>query len=70
MRRRSKLEKAETIGWIDDLVKFSHLQSLLLADNNLHALPLCLFDITSLTELNVSKNRLRELPEEIGNLTK
>eukprot|EP00118_Oscarella_pearsei_P011392 m.76250 g.76250 ORF g.76250 m.76250 type:complete len:1352 (+) comp35977_c0_seq2:239-4294(+) len=58
-----------SVGWIDDLVKFSHLQSLSLADNDLHVVPACLYQITSLTELNISKNHLKEIPPGIKNLT-
>ena len=69
MKERPILEE-QTIGYIDDLNCFSHLRTLLLADNSLESLPLAIYHITSLTELDVSRNQLKELPAGIGDLQK
>ena len=63
-------EDIYTIGWLDDLPRFTRLRSLNLADNNLAAFPLAVCYIKTLVELNVASNKLEELPPEIGELTK
>lgn len=45
------------IGFLDDLRKFSHLNFLTLSDNELSAFPLSICNISTLRELNLSRNR-------------
>lgn len=52
------------------LSRFCKLRSLSLSNNTLSDFPLALCDITSLTELNLSGNRLSTLPAEVGAMHK
>lgn len=60
--------KADSLGYIDDLAKFTRLNVLSLAVNNLCSFPMSLCNITSLVDLNLSSNRLQTLPPEICQL--
>lgn len=58
-------------GWLDDLPRLQSLRHLNLAENDVGpSLPAPLLQLTSLTELNLSGNRLVDIPEEIGGLRK
>ena len=64
------LGQPRTLGWIEDLCLFRHLVSLSLSDNCLEQFPLSLCNLKSLQELDVSSNNLRNIPQEIQNLTR
>ncbi|CAM9137345.1 unnamed protein product [Lampetra planeri] len=51
---------------IPSLTRFCKLRSLSLSNNALFDFPLAVCDITSLTELNLSGNRLSSLPADVG----
>ncbi|ESO82713.1 hypothetical protein LOTGIDRAFT_155730 [Lottia gigantea] len=68
LRDRPIEEDIYTIGWLDDLPRFSHLQSLNLSDNNLMVFPLPVCRMRSLIELNLASNKLEEIPSTIGDL--
>ena len=57
--------KADSLGYINDLAKFTRLNVLSLAFNNLCSFPLSLCHVTNLVELNLSGNRMQTLPPEI-----
>lgn len=52
------------------LFRFCKLRSLSLSNNGLSEVPLALCDISSLTELNLSGNRLSFLSAEVGTMHK
>ena len=58
------------IGWINDLTYFHHLVSLSLSSNELEQFPTSLCAITTLQELDISRNKIRVLPQEVQRLTK
>ena len=60
--------KADSPGYINDLAKFTRLNVLSLAVNNLHSFPTSLCNVTSLVDLNLSGNRMQTLPPEICQL--
>ncbi|CAH1779251.1 unnamed protein product [Owenia fusiformis] len=69
LRERPLEEDTYTIGYIDDLPKFTKLRSLNLADNDLKVFPSSICSLRTLVELNVASNKLCELPAEIGQLS-
>ncbi|KAK6186255.1 hypothetical protein SNE40_008326 [Patella caerulea] len=69
LRDRPIEEDIYTIGWLDDLPRFTHLQSLNLADNNLMVFPLAVCRMRSLVELNLASNKLEEIPSQIADLS-
>ena len=54
--------------WFTDLRVFINLTQLSLRDNKLESFPISICSLTSLTDLNVSCNRIKEIPPEIGHL--
>ncbi|KAF9427737.1 cysteinyl-tRNA synthetase, partial [Podila epigama] len=54
----------------EDFQTFEHLRCLNLSGNNFSKVPLVLFKIASLEELDLSFNEISELPEEIGQLSR
>ena len=52
------------------LSRFCKLRSLSLSNNALSEFPLALCDISTLTELNLSGNRLSSLPADVGAMHK
>lgn len=70
LRERPFDEDIYTIGWLDDLPRFTFLRSLNLADNQLMTFPLSLCNVRSLMELNLASNKLEEIPPQICELVK
>ncbi|BFZ13214.1 hypothetical protein BsWGS_16253 [Bradybaena similaris] len=68
LRERPFDEDIYTIGWLDDLPRFTFLRSLNLADNQLMTFPLSLCNVRSLMELNLASNKLEEIPPQICEL--
>ncbi|XP_071092127.1 PH domain leucine-rich repeat-containing protein phosphatase 2-like [Haliotis cracherodii] len=68
LRERPIEEDIYTIGWLDDLPRFTHLRSLNLADNGLVNFPQAVCRMRTLTELNVASNKLEEIPSQISDL--
>lgn len=68
LRERPIEEDIYTIGWLDDLPRFTALRSLNLADNQLPSFPLSLCRIRSLVELNLASNKLEDIPAQISEL--
>ncbi|XP_012938360.1 uncharacterized protein LOC101860377 [Aplysia californica] len=68
LRERPIEEDIYTIGWLDDLPRFTMLRSLNLANNQLSTFPLSLSSIRSLMELNLASNKLEEIPPQIVEL--
>ncbi|KAK0051379.1 PH domain leucine-rich repeat-containing protein phosphatase 2 [Biomphalaria pfeifferi] len=68
LRERPIEEDIYTIGWLEDLPRFSSLRMLNLADNQLLNFPSALCQMKSLVELNLSSNKLNEVPPEISDL--
>lgn len=54
--------------WLANLKVFAYLTSLSLRDNKLESFPISVCSLTSLTDLNVSSNKIKEIPPEIGQL--
>ncbi|XP_059164436.1 uncharacterized protein LOC131947287 isoform X2 [Physella acuta] len=69
LKERPIEEDIYTIGWLDDLPRFTGLRSLNLADNQLTSFPASLCQIRSLMELNLASNKLDEIPAQIAELT-
>ncbi|XP_021366210.1 PH domain leucine-rich repeat-containing protein phosphatase 2-like isoform X2 [Mizuhopecten yessoensis] len=69
LKERPIEEDIYTIGWLDDLPRFSNLKSLNLADNDLQCFPMAVCKMRTLTELNVASNKIMEIPTEITDLT-
>ncbi|XP_069113658.1 PH domain leucine-rich repeat-containing protein phosphatase 2-like isoform X2 [Argopecten irradians] len=69
LKERPIEEDIYTIGWLDDLPRFSNLRSLNLADNDLQCFPISVCKMKTLTELNVASNKIPEIPSEISELT-
>ncbi|XP_033753992.1 PH domain leucine-rich repeat-containing protein phosphatase 2-like isoform X2 [Pecten maximus] len=69
LKERPIEEDIYTIGWLDDLPRFSNLRSLNLADNDLQCFPISVCKMKTLTELNVASNKISEIPSEISDLT-
>lgn len=55
-------------GWINDLIKFKQLRILSLSDNNLTKFPTSVCSIVTLSELDLSCNQIKAVPEEIRGL--
>ncbi|KAH9504902.1 PH domain leucine-rich repeat-containing protein phosphatase 2 [Bulinus truncatus] len=68
LRERPIEEDIYTIGWLEDLPRFSCLRVLNLADNQLHSFPSSLCQMKSLVDLNLSSNKFDEIPTEISEL--
>ncbi|CAL1542510.1 unnamed protein product [Lymnaea stagnalis] len=68
LRERPIEEDIYTIGWLDDLPRFTALRSLNLADNQLPSFPVSLCRIRSLVELNLASNKLEDIPAQISEL--
>ncbi|XP_060073754.1 PH domain leucine-rich repeat-containing protein phosphatase 2-like [Ylistrum balloti] len=69
LKERPIEEDIYTIGWLDDLPRFSNLRSLNLADNDLQCFPIAVCKMRTLTELNVASNKITEIPSEISDLS-
>ncbi|XP_055331496.1 PH domain leucine-rich repeat-containing protein phosphatase 2-like [Paramacrobiotus metropolitanus] len=69
LKERPIEEDIYTIGWIDDLPRFTQLRSLNLANNDLRNFPLAVCRIRTLVELNMASNKLEDLPSQIADLT-
>ncbi|KAL4235210.1 PH domain leucine-rich repeat-containing protein phosphatase 2 [Mactra antiquata] len=68
LKERPIEEDIYTIGWLDDLPRFTHLRSLNLADNNLRSFPLAVCKMKTLTELNLASNKIEDIPPTIVNI--
>ena len=55
-------------AWLTDLKAFTNLTQLSLRDNKLESFPISICSLKSLTDLNISSNRIKEIPPEIGHL--
>ena len=55
-------------SWLTELKVFTNLTQLSLRDNKLESFPISVCSLVSLTDLNVSSNRIKEIPPEIGHL--
>jgi PH domain/leucine-rich repeat-containing protein phosphatase len=61
-----RLLKAQ--GWINDIQRFSSLKVLSLSDNNLIHFPVSVCNIVTLTELDLSCNKIKVVPQDIQKL--
>ena len=57
-------------GWINDIYCFANLKILSLSDNNLVHFPVPVCNIVTLSELDLSCNRIRVIPQDIQKLKK
>ena len=57
-------------GWINDIYRFANLKILSLSDNNLVHFPVPVCNIVTLSELDLSCNRIRVIPQDIQKLKK
>lgn len=57
-------------GWINDIYRFSNLKILSLSDNNLVHFPVSVCNIVTLSELDLSCNKIRVIPQDIQKLKK
>ncbi len=62
--------RPKELGFINDLHNFRCLKILSLSDNNLFHFPPSVCSIPTLTELDLSCNRIATIPKEIKNLKK
>lgn len=62
--------RPKELGFINDLHNFHCLKILSLSDNNLFHFPPSVCGIPTLTELDLSCNRIANVPKEIKNLKK
>lgn len=62
--------RPKELGYINDLHNFHCLKILSLSDNNLFHFPPSVCGIPTLTELDLSCNRIANVPKEIKNLKK
>ncbi|XP_053401154.1 PH domain leucine-rich repeat-containing protein phosphatase 2-like isoform X2 [Mercenaria mercenaria] len=68
LKERPIEEDIYTIGWLDDLPRFTHLRSLNLADNDLRCFPMSVCKMRTLTELNLASNKIEDIPPDIVDL--
>uniref|UniRef100_A0AC35TFS3 PPM-type phosphatase domain-containing protein n=1 Tax=Rhabditophanes sp. KR3021 TaxID=114890 RepID=A0AC35TFS3_9BILA len=66
--RDNETAKSMMIGYIDDLIRFTSLKVLNLADNALRSFPTSLTQIVTLIELNLGDNQISTVAPAIGNL--
>ena len=55
-------------GWINDIFRFSHLRVLSLSNNNLVHFPVSVGNVMTLSELDLSCNKIRVIPDDIQRL--
>ncbi|KAH3770493.1 hypothetical protein DPMN_171780 [Dreissena polymorpha] len=68
LKARPIEEDIYTIGWLDDLPRFTNLRSLNLADNSLDCFPLAVCKMRTLMELNLASNKIEDVPPTIVDL--
>lgn len=68
LKERPIEEDIYTIGWLDDLPRFTNLRSLNLADNDLQCFPVAVCKMRMLTELNLASNKIEDIPPDIVDL--
>ena len=61
-------DSPEDIGFINDLHMFNRLRILSLSDNNLSHFPVSVCNIVTISELDLSCNRIAIIPKEIQQL--
>ena len=55
-------------GWINDIFRFFHLRVLSLSNNNLVHFPVSVGNVMTLSELDLSCNKIRVIPDDIQRL--
>ncbi|XP_014669516.1 PREDICTED: PH domain leucine-rich repeat-containing protein phosphatase 2-like [Priapulus caudatus] len=69
LKERPIEEDIYTIGWVDDLPSFQNLHTLNMSDNDLYTFPSAICQCTPLQELNISGNKIEEIPPIIAELS-